>query len=125
MQRSGSGAMLAEGCLHKGVIVAKHKPKLNAWYQDAQEDQIFEVIAIDDDDGTIEIQYYDGEVAELDFDSWKQMVVIPAQPPEDWRSSYELSDDDTSDADDVYVPDNWDDPLANIEPDMAFDSDDF
>lgn len=105
--------------------VAKHSPVLNAWYQDAEEDQVFEVIAIDDEDGTIEIQYYDGEVAELDFDTWKQMVVIPARPPEDWRSAYELSDDDNNDSDAVYVPDNWDDPLGNLEPDVASDNDDF
>ena len=41
--------------------------------------QKFLVTAIDDDAGTIEIQYFDGTVEELDFDSWEEMAMQAAE----------------------------------------------
>ena len=32
---------------------------------------LFEVVAFDDDDGTIEIQYFDGTVEEMDIEDWE------------------------------------------------------
>lgn len=57
---------------------------IGAWYQDATEDQIFEVVAIDKQAALVEIQYLDGEVSELDFETWQQMLLLSAKPPEDW-----------------------------------------
>jgi len=74
---------------------------------------------------TIEVQFESGEVGEYDFDTWQQMIVLRAQAPEDWRSSYELSDEDNLDADGVFVPNSWDDPLSAIESDTPFGSDDY
>jgi len=34
----------------------------------------FEVVALDDDDGTIEIQYFDGTVEEMDIEDWEDAV---------------------------------------------------
>jgi hypothetical protein len=49
--------------------MASQVPVIGAWYQDATEDQIFEVVAIDEQAALIEIQYVDGEVSELDFET--------------------------------------------------------
>ena len=100
--------------------MAKLGPVLNNWYQDAREDILFEIVAIDEPEGTIEVQYYDGDVGEIDFEIWQQMVLLPAQPPEDWRSSYTL-DDKESDSDEQYSLD----PLSNIEPESLAGYDDF
>lgn len=104
------------------VGVAKRVPRISEWYQDARDDMLFEVVAVDREEQTIEVQYYDGEVGEIDFDTWREMVLLPAQPPEDWRSSYEVEDDDSLD-DKVRAPDRWEDPLAEIEPDSPLDMD--
>ncbi len=105
--------------------MAKQIPAVGTWYQDAEEDVLFEVVAVDEESTTIEVQFESGEVGEFDFETWKQMVVLRAQPPEDWRSSYELSDEDNLDADDVYIPDSWDDPLSAIESDNLNSGDDY
>jgi len=105
--------------------VAKQAPIVGKWYQDAEEDVLFEVVAVDEESTTIEVQYESGEVGEFDFETWQQMVVLRAKPPEDWRSSYELSDDDSSDPDDIYIPNSWDDPLSMIEPDTLFGNEDY
>lgn len=105
--------------------MAKQVPVIGEWYQDAAEDVLFEVVAVDEDAGTIEVQYEAGEVGEFDFESWMQLVVLPAEAPEDWRVPYELSDDDGQDPDDVYMPGALDDPLASIETDSFYGLDDF
>lgn len=64
--------------------MASQVPVIGAWYQDATEDQIFEVVAIDEQAALVEIQYLDGEVSELDFETWQQILLLSAKPPEDW-----------------------------------------
>ena len=104
--------------------MASKVPVIGAWYQDANEDQIFEVVAVDECAGSVEIQYLDGEVSDLDFETWQQMLLLSAKPPEDWRASYELSYEDRSIMDDVFVPDNWSDPLSDVDSETIYGIDD-
>lgn len=99
-------------------------PVIGAWYQEATEDQIFEVVAVDEYAGSVEIQYMDGEISELDFETWQQMLLLSAKPPEDWRVSYELSHEDSLIVDDIFVPDNWGDPLSDVDSDTIYGLDD-
>lgn len=105
--------------------MAKQVPTIGQWYEDAALNRLFEVVAVDEYSGTIEIQYEEGELDEVDLDSWSQMVLIPAQQPEDWRSSFELSEEDRYFADDVFVPDMNGDPFSAIEPDSFAGWDEF
>lgn len=105
--------------------MASQIPVIGSWYQDATEDQIFEVVAVDESAGLVEIQYLDGEVSELDFETWQQSVLLTAKPPEDWRASYELSNEDSLMTDDIYIPDNWNDPLSDLDSDIVYGLDDY
>lgn len=105
--------------------MASQVPMIGSWYQDATEDQIFEVVAVDETTATVEIQYLDGEVSELDFDTWQQTVLLPAKPPEDWRVSYELSNEDSLMTDDIFIPAKWNDPLSDLDSDIIYGLDDF
>ncbi|MBQ0712608.1 MAG: hypothetical protein KBT53_06590 [Porticoccus sp.] len=104
--------------------MASQAPVIGAWYQDVTEDQIFEVVAVDENAGAVEIQYLDGDVSELDFDTWQQMLLLSAKPPEDWRAAYELSNEDRSMADDVYIPENLNDPISDLDFDSIYGLDD-
>ena len=104
--------------------MAKQTPEIGRWYQDAVEDVLFEVVAVDENSSTVEIQYEDGEVGEFELETWMQMVILPAQAPEDWRVSYELSGDDGIDPDAVLIPDNFNDPLASLDDDNWYDIED-
>ena len=50
------------------------RPIVGEWYRGGT-NELFEVVAIDDQDQTIEIQYFDGTVAEMDFDSWNEHLL--------------------------------------------------
>ena len=82
-------------------------PEVSAWYQDVVSGNLFEVVAYDEDSGTIEYQLIDGEVGEYDTIIWKQLYLAAAEAPEDWRSPFELNSEDKIYSDQTMVPENW------------------
>ncbi len=73
----------------------KISAKIGCWYQ-AAEGQLFEVVAVDGEDG-IDIQYFDGEVDELDYETWMSLSVTEVSAPEDWSGAFDV-DGDVTDA---------------------------
>jgi len=70
--------------------------EIGHWYRPFGSMQLFEVVAIDEDDQSIEIQYFDGEIESLDFQSWYYLAPQESAPPEDWTGPYELESQDPS-----------------------------
>jgi hypothetical protein len=74
-------------------------PEVGHWYAHRDKGQMFQVVAYDEDDGYIEIQDFDGDVDELDLDSWFAMPLDPAEAPEDWSGPVDdVEAQDLSDA---------------------------
>lgn len=91
------------------------EPEIGAWYKNT-EGESFEVIAMDDDEGIVEIQYFDGAVEELDRDTWYEMELVQREPPEDWSGPFDdLEKDDFGDTESVRHPEDWSGPLDTIE----------
>lgn len=103
----------------------KLMPEVSVWYQDAVNGNLFEVVAYDEDSGTIEYQLLDGEVGEYDITAWEQLYLRTAEAPEDWRAPYELNSEDKAYSDQTIVPENWSGALSEIEPDSLDLGDDF
>lgn len=59
-------------------------PIVGNWYRDLERDDRFEVVAVDEDEGIIEIQYFEGDVEEMDVDTWYEMDLEVIEAPEDW-----------------------------------------
>lgn len=68
-------------------------PRIADWYK-ASNGELFEIVALDEDDRTIEIQYFDGMVEELDLDTWDELAAEGAEPPEDWSGSLDIEKED-------------------------------
>jgi hypothetical protein len=100
--------------------MAFQAPEIGVWYIDLQLKQQFEVVAFDDSERTIEIQYVDGEVSEIDLEAWRQLPVELAAAPEDWSASYELEREDNPFDE---TASQVGDPLATIESDLFEGSD--
>lgn len=62
-------------------------PEIGDWYH-GQDGLLFRVVAIDEDEANIEIQYFEGDVGELDFETWDELALESAAPPEDWSGAY-------------------------------------
>jgi hypothetical protein len=73
------------------------KPVVGQWYRGGT-NELFEVVALDDDDETIEIQYFDGTVAEVDFEAWNEQLldelIDAADAPEDWSGAVDMEAED-------------------------------
>lgn len=69
------------------------KPFVGNWYRDVT-GEIFEIVAIDEDDATIEIQHFDGTVEEIDLDTWNDLPMENADQPEDWSGSLDIERED-------------------------------
>src|ERR1700759_3419835 len=72
-------------------------PGIGEWYRHTGGDS-FEVVALDEDDGTIEIQYFDGTVEEMDTEDWDSQwadrTLEKAEAPEDWTGSVDVESTD-------------------------------
>lgn len=79
--------------------MARYRPIIGEWYRTPEGD-VFEVVAIDLDDGEIEIQYADGSVEALDLESWFMLAALPSPPPEDWSGPLDLAPEDLQDLED-------------------------
>ncbi|MDE2345240.1 MAG: hypothetical protein KGL13_02110, partial [Gammaproteobacteria bacterium] len=69
------------------------KPDVGEWYANTQ-GVTFEVVAVDDEDGSIGVQYFDGTLEELDTDAWQELRARPVDPPEDWSGSLDMERED-------------------------------
>ena len=91
-------------------------PKVGQWYKDLQTQAEFEVVAWDPKALLVETQFIDGEVSEYDIESWKELLLVPMETPEDWRNAYELDGEESHDPDLPFHPEDWSGPLSGIEP---------
>jgi hypothetical protein len=65
-------------------MVIRKLPEVGQWYAHRDKGQMFQVVAFDEDEGLIELQDFDGDVDEVDLDTWWEMPLEPAEPPEDF-----------------------------------------
>ena len=98
-------------------------PTVGNWYQETSQGFLFEVVAYDPEDETVEVQYLEGEIEEYDLESWAELKLRTVAPPEDWRTGYELSSEDSVDADATIYPEDWSGALNQLEPEDRVDED--
>jgi hypothetical protein len=92
-------------------------PIVGNWYRNLDNDIEFEVVAVDEDAQTIEIQYAEGEVEEIELDTWYDMPLEAIEAPEDWSGPFDdLEPDDLGYTDTDAGSNNRakDDPLKDL-----------
>jgi len=88
-------------------------PVLGNWYRHIDKGYEFQVVALDETDAVVEIQYFDGDVEALEMDDWYQMELEHIEPPEDWAGSTDDFDsDDTGYSDTEMFDDDRDEGLG-------------
>ena len=105
--------------------MATQFPTIGLWYQDIAINRLFEIIGLDQYCATIDIRYEDGEIDELDLELWAQVALTQADPPQEWRSLFDLSEEQRFFSDAVIAPAAGRDVLAGLKPDAHFGWDEF
>ena len=69
-------------------------PKVGRWYRRLDDEELFKVVSIDEDDGLIEVKTVDGEIEELDSTEWVELDLEAAEAPEDYVDPEEETDEE-------------------------------
>jgi hypothetical protein len=99
------------------------EPIVGKWYLDADLDEQFRVVAIDEEREVVEIQYLNGEADEIELEAWSDLDLEAAEPPDEEsedededpretrreREAGEADDWDDADDEDDDDDDDWDD----------------
>ena len=87
-----------------------YEPVKGQWYENVEEDETFRVLSVDEDGELVEIEYLDGDIEELDLDTWHEMDLERIEEPEGWAggdADEEEDEDEDEDLDDE--DDDWED----------------
>ena len=89
-------------------------PVIGKWFR-RRSGVLFEVVAVDEDDGTIEIQFFDGTIDEVDLEAWPGLLPIEVNAPEDWSGSVDMDPEDYVGRSASEMPPGFHDPLEFLE----------
>ena len=91
------------------------KPVVSQWYRHRDKGQQFYVTALDEVEGTVETQHFDGDLEEMDFDDWHQLSIETIEPPEDWTGPVDdVERDDLGYSETDMTAEDWAEPLAEM-----------
>ena len=96
--------------MEKVYAMAIAFPVIGHWYRRSS-GALFEVVAVDEQDATVELQYFDGTIDEIDLETWPGLLIERVRAPEDWSGSVDMDPDDFGGGDSGDLPPDWNDPL--------------
>jgi hypothetical protein len=99
------------------AVGREYEPVAGKWYRDLEEEESFQVLSVDEDQELVEIQHLDGDIEEIDLDTWSEMDVEPSEEPEGWSGSGDDEDEEEDDED-------WDEDDDDDDLDDDDDEDD-
>ncbi|MDJ0911813.1 MAG: hypothetical protein QNI99_21695 [Woeseiaceae bacterium] len=94
--------------------MAVQYPEIGKWFR-REGGAIFEVVAIDEGDKTIEIQQFDGTIDEFDADRWPELSIVEVSAPEDWSGSVDMDPEDYVEKNNDEIPAGYHDPLSFLD----------
>lgn len=89
-------------------------PVIGQWFRRSN-GTLFEVVAVDEDAGTIELQLFDGTIDEVDLEAWPDLLLVEASAPEDWSGSVDMDPEDFQGKNNDDIPAGFHDPLAFLD----------
>ncbi len=70
------------------------EPIIDNWYDSKDFPECFKVVGFDDQQDFVQIQYFDGEIEELEYDNWQALHPHEIPEPEDATAAYEMERED-------------------------------
>lgn len=81
-----------------------YEPVPGQWYENLEEEESFRVLSVDEDSELVEIEYLDGDIEEIDLETWHEMDLERTEEPEGWTGSAEEEEEE----DDEEEDEDWD-----------------
>jgi hypothetical protein len=99
------------------AVSRDYEPVPGQWYENLEEEEPFRVLTMDEDSELVEIEYLDGDIEEIDLETWHELDLELTTEPEGWAASQEEEDDEDEDDDD------WDEDEDDEDDDDDLDED--
>lgn len=97
-----------------------YEPVPGQWYENLEDEESFRVLTVDEDSELVEIEYLDGEIEEIDLETWHEMDLEKTDEPEGWAESEEEDEDEEEDDEEE---DDWDEDEDDDDDDDDWDED--
>jgi len=68
-------------------MIGELEPIEGNWYCNLDTDQDFMVVDMNEKEGTVDIQFFDGDIEELEMEEWEEMDLEEIEPPDDWTGA--------------------------------------
>ena len=94
--------------------MAVEYPLIGGWYRHPN-GSLFEVVAVDEGDRTVELQHFDGTLDEVDLEAWPALLIESVDAPEDWTGSVDMDPEDYLGKEQAELPPGWHDPLEFLD----------
>ena len=101
-----------------------YEPVPGHWYENLEEDESFRVLKVDEDAELVHIEHLDGEIEEIDLETWHEMDLEETEEPEGWAESEDEDEDEDEEEDEEEEDDEDDDWDDDDEDDEDWDDDD-
>ena len=103
-----------------------YDPVQGKWYEDLEENEVFKVLSVDPDQELVEVQYENGDIEEIDLDTWHELDLELSQEPEGWANDEEEEEEEEEEDEDDWDEDDddWDEDEDDDEDDDYNDRDD-
>ena len=89
-------------------------PIIDQWYAHLDKGQRFFVVAINDEENTVDIQHFDGDLQELSMNEWRDLMIELSEEPENWTGALDIAEqDDLGTGVTDTRPDDWTEPGEN------------
>ena len=95
-----------------------YEPVPGQWYENLEDEESFRVLTVDEDSELVEIEYLDGEIEEIDLETWHEMDLDQIDEPEGWAESDEEEEEEEEDDED-----DWDEDEDEDDEDDDWDED--
>jgi hypothetical protein len=106
-------------------VTRDYEPVVGQWYENLEESDSFRVLSVDADAELVEIEYLDGDIEEIDLDTWAELDLDEIEQPEGWSGEDIDDDDDEVDEEDPDEDDDdWDEDDDDDDDDEDDDDDD-
>jgi hypothetical protein len=93
------------------AVSRDYEPVPGQWYENLEEEESFRVLSVNEDSELLEIEYLDGDIEEIDLETWHEMDLERIEEPEGWSESDDEEtdqDEDWDEEDEEEDEDDWD-----------------
>jgi hypothetical protein len=89
-------------------VSREYEPAVGQWYENIDENESFRVLSVDEDAELVELEYLDGDIEEVDLETWHELDLDKIDEPEGWAGSAEDEDDEEEEEEKDDLDETWD-----------------